>query len=135
MAPISGPGTEPAVVRCCQRVQLYELIYRGAWTLLCFSGVGSSAHTGALKAAVTSINRHDLQTFFVLTDGHEGKGVEDHMLFDLDEEAHRRYGVKRPLLFLVRPDGHVGLKVRPAQFEVLVRYLHRWLPDASQIFR
>ncbi len=30
------------------------------------------------------------------------------VLFDLDQDTHRVYGIKRAELLLVRPDGHVG---------------------------
>jgi hypothetical protein len=47
------------------------------------------------------------------------------VLLDPDGETHRRYGATAEALYLVRPDGHVGLRAQPASEEVLVRYLGR----------
>jgi 2-polyprenyl-6-methoxyphenol hydroxylase-like FAD-dependent oxidoreductase len=47
------------------------------------------------------------------------------VLLDPDGETHRRYGATAEALYLVRPDGHVGLRAQPASEEVLVRYLER----------
>ena len=49
------------------------------------------------------------------------------VLLDPEGESHRRYGATAEALYLVRPDGHVGLRVQPASEEVLVRYLGRVL--------
>ena len=49
------------------------------------------------------------------------------VLLDPEGESHRRYGATAKALYLVRPDGHVGLRVQPASEEVLVRYLGRVL--------
>ncbi|WP_448612255.1 FAD-dependent monooxygenase [Geodermatophilus sp. URMC 60] len=46
---------------------------------------------------------------------------------DPDGATHRRYGATAEALYLVRPDGHVGLRAQPASEEVLVRYLGRVL--------
>jgi 2-polyprenyl-6-methoxyphenol hydroxylase-like FAD-dependent oxidoreductase len=47
------------------------------------------------------------------------------VLLDPDGETHRRYGATAEALYLVRPDGYVGLRAQPASEEVLVRYLRR----------
>jgi hypothetical protein len=49
------------------------------------------------------------------------------VLLDLDGETHRRYGATAEALYLVRPDGYVGLRAQPASEEVLLRYLRRVL--------
>ncbi len=49
------------------------------------------------------------------------------VLLDPDGETHRRYGASAEALYLVRPDGYVGLRAQPASEEVLVRYLGRVL--------
>ena len=73
-----------------------------------------------------------VSTFIISTDSRiESNG---NVLYDLDEEAHRVYGVTRPTLFLVRPDGHIGARVKPSQVPQLATYMRRWVPDASQAF-
>ena len=49
------------------------------------------------------------------------------VLLDPDGATHRRYGATAEALYLVRPDGYVGLRAQPASEEVLVRYLSRVL--------
>ncbi|MGY1637531.1 FAD-dependent monooxygenase [Geodermatophilus sp. SYSU D00742] len=49
------------------------------------------------------------------------------VLLDPDGDTHRRYGVTAEALYLVRPDGYVGLRTQPASAEVLGRYLGRLL--------
>ncbi len=49
------------------------------------------------------------------------------ILLDPDGDTHRRYGATAEALYLVRPDGYVGLRAQPASGEVLVRYLGRVL--------
>lgn len=49
------------------------------------------------------------------------------VLLDPDGGTHRRYGATAGALYLVRPDGHVGLRAQPASEEVVVRYLGRVL--------
>jgi hypothetical protein len=49
------------------------------------------------------------------------------VLLDPDGETHRRYGATAEALYLVRPDGYVGLRAQPASEEVLLRYLRRVL--------
>lgn len=123
---------------------LYDLLYRGGWTLLAFTGRGSGADAGALIGALTRLLRPDLATFTVAAvpvaprpdpggSGANGTTADD-ILWDLDGGIHRRYGLRTPMLVLVRPDGHLALRVPVAKVHQLRDYLTRWVPDASQHF-
>ena len=109
------------------------MLYTGAWTLLAFTGRGRHADPTAAAAAVTRLARPDLRTFLVntATSPAEFPGSE---LDDLDGEIHRIYGLQRPCLVLVRPDGHIGARVVAAAADRLSAYVERWLPDARQRF-
>jgi 2-polyprenyl-6-methoxyphenol hydroxylase-like FAD-dependent oxidoreductase len=44
-------------------------------------------------------------------------------IVDVDGHAHREYAVTEPTLFLIRPDGHIGVIAAPAQGEAVLGYL------------
>lgn len=123
---------DAAVNHGFRSVHLYDLIYRGSWTLLAFSGCGKAANAGNAADAIARLKRPDLSAYVVSTDSRAP--LTDTMLYDLDEEAHRIYDVKRLTLFLIRPDGHATVRIRPGEIDKLSDYLARWLPDASQRF-
>ena len=112
-------------------VRLYDLIYRGSWTLLAFTGSGSSANVSATAKAIHDLRRA-VPTFIVSTDN--GLEADGNVLYDLDEVTHRVYGVTHPTLFLVRQEGHIGAKIQPSQVQQLSAYMKHWAPDASQAF-
>ena len=137
---------DASVVHGFTSIQLYALIYRGRWTLLVFSGRGpykeAATTTNALLSEMNS-RRPDLTAYLVSTEvvladmettTTTAAAAATDVLYDLDEAAHRVYGVDRPALFLIRPDGHVGVRAGPSRVHVLHDYLARWVPDASQTF-
>ena len=54
------------------------------------------------------LRRPDLPSFVVSTSSQVTTGLE--VLYDLDEVAHRAYGLTTSTLLLVRPDGDVGAR-------------------------
>ncbi|PSN14953.1 hypothetical protein C7293_09410 [filamentous cyanobacterium CCT1] len=56
------------------------------------------------------------------------------ILLDVDGEAHRRYGVQQPSLYLIRPDGYIGYRCQSIAIETLKTYLTQvvGLTDRSQ---
>ena len=116
------------VVSVRGQASLFDLLYAGGWTLLAFTGTRAVRHE-ALFAAIAAVGRPDIPTYVVSTDAGVGGGLP--VLYDLDEVAHRVYGVTRPTLYLVRPDGHVGARVRPTDGPRLRDYCAGWVPDGA----
>lgn len=126
---------EASIVHGFTSIQLYSLIYCGSWTLLFFSGSGPYKGAATMYALLSEMNsrRPDLTGYLISTEVLTEIETTD-VLYDLDEAAHRVYGVDRPALFLIRPDGHIGVRAGPSQVDILNDYLVRWVPDASQMF-
>jgi 2-polyprenyl-6-methoxyphenol hydroxylase-like FAD-dependent oxidoreductase len=110
------------------QVSLFDLLYAGGWTLLAFTGTRTRDHRRVL-AAVAVVRRADIPSYVVSTDAAIETGLPT--LYDLDEIAHRVYRVTRPVLYLVRPDGHVGARVRPSTALALQAYARRWIPEGA----
>ena len=123
---------DAAVSTASASVRLYDLVYRGAWTLLAFGGRMPRNDAASTLDAVRNLGRPDLAAFVISPDGRLDGSIP--ILFDLDEEAHRVYAIDRPTLLLIRPDGHMAVRVPPSQVGKVRAYLERWLPDASQAF-
>ncbi|WPH04378.1 FAD-dependent monooxygenase [Acrodontium crateriforme] len=113
-------------------IQLYDLIYRGAWTLFGFSGRTLNVHAETLDVALRRLERPDLETFIISTVNDFSSSFP--ILYDLDEEVHRLYGVGAPSVYLIRPDGYVAVRTSLSNIVVLQKYLRTWLPNASQKF-
>ena len=69
----------------------------------------NSAHTDLLNA--------------VLVRPGTEKAGDKPVLFDPQHQAHDRYEAREECLILVRPDGYIGFRVRPADGEALRRHL------------
>ena len=114
-ADVAGPGGT---------VRLYDLVYAGGWTVLAFAGTRPGG-TAAVAAALAAIGRPDVPTYLVTPDPAADTNFDT--LYDADEVAHRVYGVTRPTVYLVRPDGHVGARVTPADAGRLAEYAAKWV--------
>lgn len=118
----------PAIIGDGQ-IRIYDLIYRGGWTLLGFSGL----RRGPAAAAMTFLAAQRIQGYWVTTDATcEGSCP---VIYDLDEELHRLYEVKRGMVYLVRPDGHVGARVGLEDLGRLASYIGRWVAVDGLWFR
>ena len=109
--------------------RMYDLIYRGGWTILAFSGRGSGSNVSG-SAAVIARLRTDVPSYLVTTT------ASDHpvtTLWDLDGEAHRVYGITKPQLLLIRPDGHIAVRATLKQSADLDEYLRKWNVPSDQL--
>lgn len=78
------------------------------------------------------LQRPDLAHFLISTESRT-KSTSP-LIYDLDEEIHRIYDIFRPTILLVRPDGHIAVRVNLWNVILLRDYLNAWLPDGTQIF-
>ena len=84
----AGDRALDAAVNCgFESITLYDLIYRGSWTLLAFAGRGRATHPARTHDAMVKLKRQDLPAFIVSTDSRAPAGHD--VIYDLDEEAHR----------------------------------------------
>ena len=116
-------------------VQLFSLIYGGdfgaapqpswSWTLLAFDGHDAEVKP-TLQSALEVTKSYDfLRVRFILAAPAlaSGEAGMERSLADLDELAHKAYGLNgTPALVLIRPDGHIALRVPAAEVDRLVDY-------------
>jgi 2-polyprenyl-6-methoxyphenol hydroxylase-like FAD-dependent oxidoreductase len=74
------------------------------------SGGGSSTEPSASNAA-----------------GNGGAKMDTSLVLDPEGIAHHKYGAQHECLYLIRPDGYVGFRSQPAEFEPLVKHLSKIL--------
>lgn len=100
-------------------------------TLLLLSGRKPSPVDTARLAAIRHMIERDFPDTVAIRLIVAGRGGEmdaswHGMRFDdPDLAAHKRYGVKKPALFLIRPDGYIGFRNQPANGDALRAYLGR----------
>ncbi|KAK3679965.1 hypothetical protein LTR78_000342 [Recurvomyces mirabilis] len=123
---------DAAVVDGTATINIYDIIYRGGWTLLAFTGRASYNGNQQVLSALQMLPETPLAAFIISTQAATVSHFQ--VLYDLDEVAHRVYGVFRPTIYLVRPDGHVAVRIRPSQMNALLEFMRVWIPDASQAF-
>ena len=118
-----------------ESIHLFDLLYRGGWTLLAFTGRRPSASTRVLLGRTERLSTR-VSTYVITTDSTPipSSDEQGRILFDLDGEAHRIYGVNTPTLVLVRPDGHLAIRVSLDGGADIDSYLDTWAPDATQQF-
>lgn len=110
-------------------VRLFELLRDPRHTLLLFAGgdaTASACHNlTAIGRATRKIYKQGIAAHLIVA----GKEVpsdtvwEGSILLDVEQSVHQRYGADMPCLYLVRPDGHIGFRSKPARAERLQAYL------------
>ncbi|MFE7752203.1 FAD-dependent monooxygenase [Streptomyces sp. NPDC057428] len=111
-------------------VRLFDLL-RGTHTSAVAFGPRSSRAAAALAERFP---RH-LRAVTVLSADSRPTGAEPGPLTDAEGHAHRDYAVDGDTLFLIRPDGYVGLRATEPDEARLLDYLSRLLPVRQDAVR
>ena len=112
-------------------VRLYDLLRGVHHTLVLFGGPEPEATGWQYLTGIARMvreQRGDLTRVYIIVDGAsvpnelaEDRGV----LLDTEGAAHHRYQADLPQLYLIRPDGYIGFRSRPANQTALTDYLTR----------
>ncbi|MHB8647704.1 MAG: FAD-dependent monooxygenase, partial [Thermomicrobiales bacterium] len=106
-------------------------------TLLLLSGPHPSPTDRAafteIRQIVEEHYRDLVATHLIVTGGAMGHDPDWEAIRydDPDQAIHRRYGTKGATLFLIRPDGYIGFRSRPANADATRAYLARIFPSVS----
>jgi|KBSMisStaDraftv2_1062788.scaffolds.fasta_scaffold72960_2 2-polyprenyl-6-methoxyphenol hydroxylase-like FAD-dependent oxidoreductase len=112
-------------------VRLYDLLRGIHHTLVLFGGPAPEANTWQQLVSIAraaSGQPEDIMRVYIVVDG---ATVPDELagnrgvLLDTGGAAHHRYQADVPTLYLIRPDGYIGFRSRPADQTALVTYLDR----------
>jgi len=131
-APDAGPlagGASP--------VRLYELLRGTHHTLVLFGGPEPKAATLQQLSSIAralSGQPEDVMRVHIVVDGEkvpEELAGEFSVLLDTAGAVHHRYQADGPTLYLVRPDGYIGFRSRPADHAALLTYLARIQREAA----
>ena len=110
-------------------VRLYDLLRGVHHTLMLFGGPAPKAENWQyLNGIVQTLHKHQAETMkmYIIVDGASAPNelVGDHsVLLDTEGAAHHRYQADLPTLYLIRPDGYIGFRSRPADQTALTAYL------------
>jgi 2-polyprenyl-6-methoxyphenol hydroxylase-like FAD-dependent oxidoreductase len=105
--------------RAGAQTSLFALLSRSRLVAL----IGPGPHTaGAGERLAAALARLGVECFLVLPEGAQPRG-DSACLIDATGEFQRLYGARGEFLYLVRPDGYVGLFQRPIDERALGAYL------------
>jgi 2-polyprenyl-6-methoxyphenol hydroxylase-like FAD-dependent oxidoreductase len=125
------PDSGPLQTGDGKTVRLYDLLRGVHHTLLLFGGPEPNADSWQNLVTIAQAAREQLGASiqaYVVVDGtripDELAGT-DGALLDTEAAAHSRYQADLPTLYLIRPDGYIGFRSRPADRSALSTYLTR----------
>ena len=111
---------------------LFKAIYGQRWTLLLFDGGRGDVGYAVTSVADVLASWPQVALRPVLAAPCVGGSVvTPESFFDLDRFAHQAYGLERPTLVLVRPDGYVAFRGADTEGARLGDYLRRHLTSVS----
>lgn len=112
-------------------IQLYDLLRGVHHTLVLFGGPAPEAADWQQLAAIarTAQGKHGaILRVYIIVDGTiipDELAGEPGVLLDPEGAAHHRYQADLPTLHLIRPDGYIGFRSRPADQSALTNHLSR----------
>ena len=127
-----APDAGPLQTADGSAVQLYDLLRGVHHTLVLFGGPAPDAaswqNLADIARALHGRQQGEMMQVYIIVDG---ASVPDELagdrgvLLDTEGAAHHRYQADLPKLYLIRPDGYIGFRSRPADQTALTAYLTR----------
>lgn len=124
-----APDSGPLQAADGTAVRLYDLLRGVHHTLVLFGGPEPAAATWQDLIAIGQATGEQLgasiRTYIVV----DGTSIPDELagesgaLLDTEAAAHHRYQADLPTLYLIRPDGYIGFRSRPADLAALTTHL------------
>ena len=107
-------------------VRLADLLARPVWKLVCFNlgendvqAVQSDMQLLATKTKLDFIP-------VIITTSARNEATTSHLYYDVDEVAHKAYGITQPTVLLIRPDQYVGLRTGKSNWATVETYAQHW---------
>lgn len=126
-----APNAGPLQAADGSALRHYDLLRGVHHTLVLFSGPEPDAtrwhYLAGIAHAVREQHGELIQTYIIV----DGASIPDELagdrsvLLDTEGAAHHRYQADLPTLYLIRPDGYIGFRSRPADLTALTAYLTR----------
>ena len=107
-----------------QEVSLFDTLCTPTWKAILFDGGQQQA-----LSAFWADERFQWLQRMVLTNSTTTTYPESILYYDIDEVAHKRYGIQQPQILLVRPDNYVALRLPVSKMNLLPAYLAKWYPN------
>jgi 4,5-epoxidase len=111
-----------------QPTSLFARFRTPDFRLLIFQGRRRAADTKALVSIgqrVLAATGGLVIPTVITTDNPTSPGYEAYVLSDPGQRTHVAYGASTPSLYLIRPDGYVGIRCHAGEKAELVNYLQR----------
>jgi hypothetical protein len=97
------------------------------FTILLFAGLtnpgGGYAHLTEVARKVENLLHWDANVYLIVVGDGKPVDLDGPVLLDVEGELHRAYGARSESLYLIRPDGYIGFRSRPARVDRLLDYL------------
>ena len=121
-----APDVHPLVLQNGAGDRFFDVIRNATWhTLLLFEGEQPSEATrqelAGIAAEAERLYPGRLRAYVVSAEPGEGR------IGDPDGALHERYDADDPCLYVIRPDGYIGLRGRPPELAALRSHLDRVL--------
>lgn len=126
-----APDSGPLQTADGSAVRVYDLLRGVHHTLVLFGGPEPDAASWldliTIEQAAHEQHGASIQAYVVV----DGTSIPDELagqsraLLDSEAAAHHRYQADQPTLYLIRPDGYIGFRSRPADLTAFTTYLTR----------
>jgi 3-(3-hydroxy-phenyl)propionate hydroxylase len=103
-------------------VSLFRELAIPKWKIILFdNGNQSDLYTLFTDDKFGWLNKH------IITSSTKTAYPSENLYYDIDEIAHKRFGIKQPTILLVRPDNYVAVRCGVDNNGEILNYLKKWI--------